>query len=227
MIKTIRIICDICFMKNRLSDYRDDAKQRFFLLFFLDSFLISPLYWLLTKNNRCPALIDCFRRCPTNFRQPATDHRHRRITEVLVGAWRRRGAGGRGRVEGRAAYARCARHSVGPPVLFTHQWQNSVESRTVTRRDGKLHPAFTSLRAQCQPVGPLWRSCARWPPWRARAGAHRNRRMLRIKSTAPDARPGASPCTWPSSLPPSDTSRYIMSTLESLFAVCSQKVNNV
>lgn len=64
--------------------------------------------------------------------------------------------------------------------------------------------------AQCSAlVAALWRSCARsWSRWRAGAGVHRSRRMLRIKSAAPDARPGASLCTWPSWLLPSDTSRY-------------------
>lgn len=65
------------------------------------------------------------------------------------------------------------------------------------------------LAAQWQFVGPVWCSCARCWRWLAPAGVHRSRRMFRRKSAAPDARPGASLCTWLNSPPRSDTSRYL------------------
>lgn len=192
-----KIIRDICLMKNRLSDYSNDVKQRFFLFF-----LLSPPPRLLAPHQKqqVPCSHSLLPPLPHWLPLTATDHR-----------WVENGGAGGGVAAKRCwwAWPRRRQSSLrsvcapqlsssdgfGPPLLLTHRWQDSVESGTVTRGDETF---FLPFAHKCQLVGPLWRSCARWPPWRAGAGAHRNRRMLRIKSAAPDARPGASPCTWPS-----------------------------
>lgn len=107
------------------------------------------LLWLLTKNNRCPHLL--LPPLPLQLPLPATDHWHRGGSPRCRWAWRRRGAGGRGRVEGRAAYARCARRGWAAATaadlrcFSTSSEKTSVESGTVTRGDGKLQHPFLPL----------------------------------------------------------------------------------